>query len=29
MGKKEGGNLHTTAYADARVGKEQNSEVSN
>lgn len=29
MGKKEGGNLHTAAYADARVGKEQNPEVSN
>lgn len=29
MGKKEGGNLHTAAYADAGVGKEQNPEVSN
>lgn len=28
MGKKEGGK-HTTAYADARVGKEWNLEVSN
>lgn len=29
MGKKERGNLHTAAYADARVGKEQNPEVLN
>lgn len=29
MGKKEGGKLHTEAYAEAWVGKEQNPEVSN
>lgn len=29
MGKEKGGNLQTAAYADDRVGKEQNPEVSN
>lgn len=27
MGKKEGGNLHAAAYADARVRKEQTTEA--